>query len=170
MSRNDWTSKHAVRQTKARWVLAHEIAEVLGVGARVAWDWIRTLRREGVDLGKLCEADVEQVDLARAIMATLERLAPKTQWVSPLVRSTRRAFRFLVDPADGYRAGSARARTQIMLWAIGRCGSISDARKAFEKAISLIDDHSRGISENVWARDEQKRLAVPQVPEPTRED
>jgi len=130
----DWRRE----QTRRRWKLAHAVAEVLGVGAGVAWKWIRTLRAEGIDVQKLAEGeDAETISRAREVMKG-ERLPPKEKHVPPIKRSARKARRAMGD--EEHVEITRRQRVQIMLWAIGKCGSAELATDALERAVSALED------------------------------
>jgi len=148
MKDKNWAAPYHVRTTRERWKVAHAVANVMGCGSREAWDWMRTLHANGVNLRRLAEADVIEVDKARKIMVEGVKLPPKEKWESPVKKSARKALRVLKEQGPEF---ATIAQVQIMCWALGKIGSPSRARDALERAIKAVEEvQPKAVTTDDW--------------------
>lgn len=132
---DNFDSSDGRRRTVWRWKRARKIAEALGCGSKVAWNWMRTLKAKGVDLKKLEESDAEEIKKAKEVMQG-ERL--KKKWISPDEKAVTRT----IEETELGPKTTLRQRVRIMLWAVGKCGSIELAQEALDRTKLALSDGS----------------------------
>lgn len=98
---------------KQRWALAERIANALGVSKQEGFTLIPILTERGL-LDRVLNGEPEAL-----------QAAGKLEWFGK---------------TNVTLEGKAQA-IKIMLWAIGKCGTVEAARAAFEKAAKLLSDN-----------------------------
>lgn len=130
-------------ERRRAWAHAHAISEVMGIRSSEAYRWLKHWRTSNVNLIRLGEGDDPGL-IAKAywVMSRFgwkPRLSEAAK-ISSIERSVQKARRAMQSEQEDVI--QLRQRVQIMLWAIGKCGTLEKAQQAWDRAVIAISEEA----------------------------
>lgn len=138
--------EEARRRVQRSWVEAHAVAEVLSVRSSDARSWLKHFRQAGVSIQRLMEGEASAVAEARKVIADMGEPIKETGQ-SPIQRSAAKAKRALAKGDE--EAATMRQKVQIMLWALGKCGTANLAIEALHRALVAAGESAHAMTDHV---------------------